>query len=383
MKQSQIRFNLPATHVPDDQLPTMINTCQRSCLLLTLCLLPTAALPARHPSPSAPHRAESFIGRIEVHAFIAAMHDRHQFDKASLSAAFAATRPLPGVIRAIQPPRDPGVRSWQSYRSRFVEERRITRGLEFWQTHAAQLAQASQQSGVPEEIIVAIIGVESIYGAHTGNYRTFEALATLAFNYPPIDPARDPARIQLFRNELEALLLLARETGRDPLSYHGSYAGALGLPQFLPSSVRSYAHDGDGDARIDLETSAADAITSVANFLQHHGWVKDGPIVTAAHISDERYQPLIDEGISPRRTPREMSEFGISTAADAPQQPAALIDLVTPRQATEYRLGYRNFYVLTRYNRSSFYAMAVHDLAQALRVARASQPTVTPHDAPH
>ncbi|MBI3523444.1 MAG: lytic murein transglycosylase B [Betaproteobacteria bacterium] len=312
--------------------------------------------------------AGSFAMRPEVQTFITEMREKHGFDDAALELAFASIKPIPAVIRAILPPSDPGIRSWQAYRARFVEARRIRLGLKFWQEHHAALAAAHQNTGVPEEIIVAIIGVETIYGRTTGKFTTLAALATLAFDYPASDlsGAPTPNRSTLFRRELEELLLLARETRRDPLSFKGSYAGALGLPQFLPGSVRRYAVDGDGDGRINLANSPADAISSVANFLKEHGWQRDQPVAVPASVEGEKFSTLLEEGIEPRRNPSELLVYGV-TSSDAPELPAALIDLITPQQPTEYRLGYRNFYVLTRYNRSSFYAAAVLDLARELR----------------
>lgn len=313
--------------------------------------------------------AGSFAGRAEVQAFIAEMHDKHGFDEAELKHAFSHTKPIRAVIKAIQPPRDPAVRSWQAYRTNHIDAQRIALGLRFWQDHRSELAEVSEQSGVPEEIIVSIIGIETIYGRYTGNFGTFAALATLAFNYPISDPVKSPARAAFFRNELEELLLLAHEMERNPLSFRGSYAGALGLPQFLPSSIRRYAADGDNDGRINLADSPTDAIASVGNFLKQHGWEKGNPVTVDAVVEGGKFGTLIEEGILPRRRPGELASYGVISVA-APDLPAALIDLVTPQQATKYRLGFRNFYVLTRYNRSSFYAMAVYELAQTLKAAR-------------
>jgi membrane-bound lytic murein transglycosylase B len=316
----------------------------------------------------AANRATNFATRDEVRSFIADMNARHGFDRAELSILFARTKPVPAVIKLIMPPKDPGVRSWRAYRSRFVEPKRIAAGRRFMQTHAATLAQAEQQFGVPAEIIAAVIGVETIYGKHMGRFGTFAALATLAFDYPP--------RAALFRTELEELLLLARDERRSVLDYSGSYAGALGLPQFLPSSIRRYALDFDGDGQIDLTRSPADAIGSVGHFLAEHGWVRDAAIAITITARGDGVDKLIDEGILPRRTPAEMQMLGLmivkvdageTVPVPIPEQPAALIDLVTPDAATEFRLGYRNFYVITRYNRSSFYAASVMDLAAALR----------------
>lgn len=332
-------------------------------LLTVLLLLATAAANAE----------ESFHERADVRAFIAEMVERHGFESTALEAHFRKVKPSPPVLKAIQPP-DPAARSWQSYRARFVDAKRVERGLEFWRRHEIALVRAQALYDVPAEIVVAIIGIETIYGQHTGQFEVFNALANLAFDYP--------ARATLFRRELEQLLLLAREQGRDPWTYRGSYAGAIGYPQFLPSSIRSHAIDFDRDGRIDLAASSEDAIGSVARFLQRHGWAVDAPIALPAKVSHGNTPSLLAEGIRPARLPAEMAGFGVE-ADGAPAEPAALIDLATPDGPTEYRLGYNNFYVLTRYNRSSFYAAAVQDLAEALRQARpAAAPAPVEPDMP-
>jgi membrane-bound lytic murein transglycosylase B len=211
---------------------------------------------------------------------------------------------------------------------------------------------------VPEEIIVAIIGVETEYGGNTGGFRVLEALATLAFNYP--------RRAEFFRTELEQFLLLTRENGLEPLSVKGSFAGAIGIPQFMPGSQRRYAVDFDGDQRVDLSGSVDDAIGSVARFLEQHGWQAGQPIATRARTSGEPQRSLIEAGIRPSLKVADLTEQGILTSAD-PEHSVALIDLVSPGRETEYWLGYENFYVITRYNRSSFYAMSVFQLAEEIR----------------
>jgi membrane-bound lytic murein transglycosylase B len=319
-----------------------------------------------------PTLAETFGGREDVHQFVTEMVERHGFERQGLEVLFARTLPIPSVIRYIMPPKDPSIRSWLAYRGRFVEPQRIAAGRRFMLEYGASLAQAEAHWGVPKEIIAAIIGVETIYGRHQGKFGVFAALATLAFDYPP--------RAELFRRELGELLLLARDEGRDVLSYRGSYAGAIGLPQFLPSSRRKYAIDFDGSGRIDLATSAIDAIGSVANFLAQHGWQRDQPIAERVIPSGDGLRSALSAGLAPSHTPGQwklqhvdLKKVGAGgTAPDEfPALPAALIDLVTPDSATEYRLGYQNFYVITRYNRSSFYAASVMDLAAAL--AGASQ----------
>jgi membrane-bound lytic murein transglycosylase B len=314
---------------------------------------------------SGPVTADGFSRREEVRAFVEEMHERHGFDRLRLLQLFARARPQPQAIRAILSQQDPSRRSWRAYRARFVDAPRIAQGLRFWQIHAGELEAARQRYGVPEEIVVAIIGIETHYGRNRGKFPTLATLATLAFDHPP--------RADFFRRELEALLLLARDARADPLAYTGSYAGAMGMPQFLPSSIRNWAVDFDGDGRIDLDASAADVIGSIAHFLAAHGWQTGTPIAVPVIATGDGIDKLVEDGILPRLTPSEMAAYGIVAPADAPQLPCALIALDTPHEETEFWLGYRNFYVITRYNRSSFYAMAVFALATQLRQQRQAQ----------
>ncbi|MCM8564769.1 lytic murein transglycosylase B [Thauera linaloolentis] len=306
----------------------------------------------------------SFAERDEARAFADELAARHGFDRDAISAALANARHDATVIRLITPPARKGARSWQNYRARFLDRVRIDGGTAFWQEHDAALERASQQFGVPAEIIVAIIGVETIYGRHTGNFETLSTLATLAFDYPP--------RAELFRRELEALFLLAREQGRSPADYSGSFAGAIGYPQFLPSSVRAYAVDFDGNGHIDFDSDPIDAIGSVANYLHAHGWQAGAPVAEPARVAaGTDAAPLVAAGIEPALEPEALRDAGVTTLrGDAAAERATLVDLETPGAVTEYWLGYRNFYVITRYNRSSFYAMSVFELAEALRQRR-------------
>ena len=314
-------------------------------------------------------KAPAFSESPEVREFIRDMHDRHGFDVAHLTRQFAAIRANQSVLRAIRPAAVPELqRSWQRYRERFLNEQRLTQGLRFWQDNRSELIRAEAIYGVPQEIIVAIIGVETEYGRNTGKFGVLEALATLSFSYPP--------RAPFFRNELEQFLLMARENGISPLDYKGSYAGAIGIPQFMPSSQRNFAVDFDGDDRIDLRRSPTDAIGSVARFLHLHGWQTSAPIAVQAHVSGDP-APLIAAGIKPVLPLREFGEHGVVALGEAEAmagQPAALIDLVSPEMPTEYWVGFDNFYVITRYNRSSFYAMSVFMLAESLREAHTTAP---------
>lgn len=309
-----------------------------------------------------PHGSVPFGAETAVAAFIADMNTRHGFDRAELQQLFAAIHPNEQVLRAIAPAAAPEQqRSWQRYRARFLNARRIDGGLRFWHENAESLRRAEADYGVPPEIVTAIIGVETEYGSNTGRFGLFEALATLAFHYPP--------RAGFFRDELEALLLLARDAGAEPLALRGSYAGASGIGQFMPSSIRRFAVDYDGDRRIDLAHSPADAIGSVARYLALHGWQAAAPVAVPAEVGGDP-SPLLAAGIKPSLTLAELARQGVLTAGSGnAQRPAALIDLVTPDAATEYWAAFDNFWVITRYNRSSFYAMAVFQLAEALRAA--------------
>jgi len=318
----------------------------------TLLLAASACL--TYAAPAAP----GFANDPAVIEFARDLEQRHGFDADDLLRQFAMVRPNDKVLQLIRPPVSPIQRSWERYRPRFLNERRIEGGVRFWQENRLALAKASALFGVPPEIIVAIIGVETEYGGNTGNFRVLEALATLAFHYP--------RRADFFRTELEQFLLLARENGMDPVNMRGSFAGAIGIPQFMPGSQRRYAVDFDGDQKIDLSGSVDDAIGSVARFLEQHGWQAGQPIAVPARTRGDPERNLVEAGIQPTLLVADLAQQGITADADA-QATVTLVDLVSPGRPTEYWLGYNNFYVITRYNRSSFYAMSVFQLAAAIR----------------
>ncbi|MCL2161543.1 MAG: lytic murein transglycosylase B [Betaproteobacteria bacterium] len=306
-----------------------------------------------------------FTEREDVSAFVEEISARNGLDAAPIYAALSRASYLPRVIDLITPPSKRGVRSWHRYRSRFLGHAHIEGGLKTWAQYENELRRAEKQYGVPPEIILGILGVETIYGRNMGTFETLSTLATLAFDYPP--------RAELFRGELESLFLLARDQNRDPASYVGSFAGAIGWPQFLPSSIRRYAVDFNGDGRIDFDNDAVDAIGSIANYLREHGWVAGAPVAIRVRLLPGTDPvPLIETGIEPSLSPAQLLGAGIRPLTDSLPDAgeATLVDLETPGVDTEYWLGYRNFYVITRYNRSSFYAMAVFQLADALRASR-------------
>jgi membrane-bound lytic murein transglycosylase B len=306
--------------------------------------------------------AKPYAGRKDVREFITQMVDKHGFAGKELRALFGRAQFQPSIITAITPPSAPRAKSWTAYRALFLTPERIEAGVDFSMEQREPLARAAALYGVPEEIIVAIIGVETVYGRNTGSYRVIDALATLAFDYPP--------RAEFFRAELENFLLYAREAGIDTLAVKGSYAGAIGIPQFMPGSYRRYAVDLDGDGRQDLSGSFADAIGSVANFLKAHGWQTGEPVAHAAEVQGEDYRKLIDAGIKPGVLCAELAGYGVRFAGAAGADAlCALIELATPEAPSEFLAALTNFYVLTRYNRSSMYAAAVLELAQAVKSA--------------
>jgi membrane-bound lytic murein transglycosylase B len=300
----------------------------------------------------------------DVEQFINDMRARHAYSSEDLRRMFAASRPNEQVLQAIAPPKDPEARSWQRYRTRFVNPARIEKGVEFWKRHRDTLARAEAQYGVPAPIVVAIIGVETEYGRNTGKFEVFEALATLAFTKLP--------RAPYFRSELEEFLVLSRENRLDPRRVTGSYAGAIGIPQFMPGSQRRFAVDFDNDGQIDLARSYPDAIGSVARFLQAHGWVSGNPVVERLPENFEARDDWLRAGIKPALEKTHLEAAGFDLVNGPKHFPVALVDLESPGQKTEYWWGHGNFYAITRYNRSSSYAMSVVQLADEIARRNAS-----------
>lgn len=275
---------------------------------------------------------------------------------------------IPSVVNAVRPPKTPTVKNWDVYRSRFVEPIRIRKGLKFWSENEATLQEAERKFGVPQEVIVAIIGVETIYGEHIGNFRVLDALATLGFDYPQGQKDRS----EFFRTELAAFIDLCENTHLDALIVKGSYAGAIGLGQFMPSSWQQFAVDGDVDGIVDLFNSRKDAIFSVANFLKVHGW-KPGasglvPVEFREHVD---LPTLLAPDILPTFLPETMSQMGLKLGKPVlTDEKLALVELVRGEKPSTYVVGGQNFYTVTRYNRSSFYATSVLQLAEELRSRR-------------
>ncbi len=305
--------------------------------------------------------ASSFSERIEVRQFVTDMASRHGFDADSLAALFARITLRPGVAKTMtgqvtKPP------SWTRYRANFVNPWRVAHGVRFWNDNAEALARARQAYGVPEEVIVAIIGVETRYGSYPLPYPVLDTLATLAFDYP--------RRAEFFRGELEQYLLLMREEGMDPLAVKGSFAGAMGIPQFMPSSYRAYAVDFDGDGQRDLWNNPTDAIGSVANYLKAYGWDGGQPVATRAWLQPDAAGDLLSGGLKPEYSVDQLVAKGISPAEPLKGSAMAALHTVDVADGREYWLGLNNFYVITRYNRNLFYALAVYQLGSEIRAAR-------------
>ena len=317
----------------------------------------------------APARALD-VKRADVKAFIEEVSARNHLKKSWVTQVLRAAEVRPAVIEAMNRPAE-RVRAWFEYRAIFITERRIRDGRDFVAAHRVELAAASRDTGVPGEIIAAIVGVETSFGRIMGSYRVVDALATLGFEYP--------ARGAFFRGELEQFLLLAREAKFDALSVTGSYGGAMGAPQFIPSSYRAFAIDGDGDGRVDLWRSWPDIIASVAHYFSAHGWQTGEPVVADATLWDPDIEGLpagrldLTDRVDTLRARGVL--FDTTLAADAPAVFLALRDTSAPT----YRVGFHNFWVITRYNHSSMYALAVAELAQALASAAAiAVPATTP-----
>ena len=304
--------------------------------------------------------------------FEAEMVGKHGFEPAALKTLMAQVNYIDSAVQLVKPAPPGKPKNWQAYRDRFIEPVRIDAGVTFWNDNAQALARAEATYGVPAEIIVAIIGVETVYGRNTGRFRVMDVLTTLAFAYP--DTPNREARMRFFRDELENTLLLSRKSNMDPLSLVGSFAGAVGLPQFMPGSILAYGVDFDADGRIDLRNSAVDAIGSVANFLVQHGWKADqtGPLAYPAEVSPNRvWESLIGRELAARYSADELATAGaVANIALPAGKLFGLIDLQNGAEATEYWLATDNFFAITQYNRSYFYAMSVVDLGRALRLAR-------------
>ncbi|HEY4957203.1 MAG TPA: lytic murein transglycosylase B [Caldimonas sp.] len=356
----------------------MPSSLRRSIILGSTALaLPFAAAAATQRAKAAPRKTSvelddnapdivTYGSRDDVARFADAIAERRGLDADWVRRALAQARFIPSVTRSIMPPVAGTAKNWAAYRARFVEPVRIRAGVAFWRANERWLAQAEQIYGVPPEVVVGVIGVESIFGRQMGNFRVIDALATLAFDFP--SGRKD--RSDFFKDELENWFVLCKSEGIDPLAWRGSYAGALGMTQFMPSSFNRYAVDFDGDGHVDLHGSAADAIGSVANYLAEFGWKRGlaSRFEVRPPVDTSERAALLAPDIVPTFTAAEMVGHGAGLADDALASDSllALVELQNGAAAPTYVAGTSNFYAITRYNWSSYYAMAVLALGEAI-----------------
>ena len=298
----------------------------------------------------------NYAQRKDVQKFIDKMVKQHDFDRAVLNQWVAKANRLDGVLEAIAKPAEKTL-TWKQYRPIFLKQKRIKLGKEFMQKNAALLERAEKETGVSKSIITAIIGVETYYGRHKGKTAVFDSLMTLGFDYPP--------RSKFFRSELEHFLLLAREVDIDISSIKGSYAGAMGMPQFISSSYRAYAVDFDGDGKRNLWDNTADVIGSVANYFKKHGWRRGGDVVQRARVK-QKPEDATRNKLKPHTSIGDFRHQGVFTDKAFADDVMATLVTLEGVDGTEYWFGLENFYVITRYNHSALYAMAVYQLSQEL-----------------
>lgn len=301
--------------------------------------------------------AGSFSNEALVNEFITEMVHKHKFDAAELESLFNKTQRRQSILDAISRPAEG--KPWHEYRPIFLTRSRLKGGIKFWQQNKEPLQKAAEVYGVPEEIIVSIIGVETRYGKHAGRYPVMDALATLAFAYPP--------RSTFFRKELQEYLLMTREEGLDPMKQKGSYAGAMGMPQFIASSFRRYAIDFNGDGQRDLWNNRTDVIGSVANYFKKHHWKKGQPIAHRVRVHGERYKNIISKGLKPTLSLKELMDNGVSLPQGLPKDIKGTLLELKGKKGLEYWVTWHNFYVISRYNHSALYSMAVFQLSQRIR----------------
>jgi membrane-bound lytic murein transglycosylase B len=299
------------------------------------------------------------IERENVDAFIDSMVSEHDYDRETLEGILADAETKQKILEAIARPAERTL-EWHEYRDIFITQKRIDAGVAFWDEHADELQRISEETGVSQEILVGIIGVETYFGRITGSYRVVDALATLAFDYPP--------RSKFFSSELEHFLLLVREEDMQAEEATGSYAGAMGSPQFMPSSYRAYAVDSSDDGKRDIWDNWSDVIGSVANYFVAHRWQTNEPVVAAANLGDAWQGDPPDNILKATETVSSLSVQGVMFATELPGDAKSQLITLTGADGVEYWVGFHNFFVITRYNRSVMYALAVHQLGQEIAI---------------
>ncbi|WP_240946181.1 lytic murein transglycosylase B [Pseudomaricurvus alkylphenolicus] len=309
---------------------------------------------------SVQYPAQGYSQHAKAQRLMDEMVEQHQFKREELEAWFAQAERKQNILDAISRPAEKTL-TWGQYRNIFLKDSRIQKGVEFWRQNREALEAAENKYGVPPAVVVAIIGVETRYGQHKGKHRVLDALSTLAFDYP--------RRSKFFTKELKQFLLLAREQQRDPLSLNGSYAGAMGYGQFMPSSYRAYATDFDGDGFVDIWNNPVDAIGSVANYFARHGWRRGESVVHRVNPAEDYEASVLNRSLKPSETIASLGQKGFRTEQILPPQASATAMRLRGEQGDEYWVGLKNFYVITRYNHSRLYAMAVYQLSQKIEQA--------------
>jgi membrane-bound lytic murein transglycosylase B len=365
---------VPAQRVLKLRFPRTLVFC--SLTAFAFAALPAQALGAEKSSKksrsSAPLAGPLYEDRADAMALADSISAARGLDAQWARQAIGKARFTASVVKAISPPPVGTPKNWAVYRSRFIDPIRVKAGVKFWQAHHDTLQRAEAETGVPAAIVVGIIGVESIFGQQIGTYRVMDALVTLALDFPSVHP-KAAARAAFFRQELEEFLVLTARTQTDPLALRGSYAGALGMPQFMPSSWAKYAIDFDGDGRVDLFNSPADVIGSVANYFKAFQWQRGMPThyPVSFNLSQLDRDALMAPDILPTFTPAEFAAKGALTDSAGMRHTGrlALIELQNGAAPPQYVAGTENFYAITRYNWSSYYAMAVIELGRDISAA--------------
>lgn len=309
----------------------------------------------------------------EATAFIDKMVEKHQFKREEIVGWLKVAKHQTSIVKAMSRPAEK-VKPWYEYRKHFISERRIKGGVKFWQENKQTLERAQRELGVEPAIIVSIIGVETNYGSNTGSYKVVDALTTLAFDYYTYTNKR-ASRKRFFTAELENLFLLAREQNQNPVELKGSYAGAMGLGQFMPSSYRNYAVDFDDDQFANIWTNPTDAIGSVANYFSRHGWREGEAVAMRANISSDPAEDSLNKLHRPKATLAELNSLGYKVIEKFPADTRALPMRFEAKYGNEYWLGLHNFYVISRYNPRTKYAMAVYQLSELIRERNLAQST--------
>ena len=350
-KHLKVYFNIDL--IGNTNLIDRIHVNGKHLLIVCISLLSFSLPTISHAEDLGPRKFDDLK---PINQFIKEMVQKHTFKQTELEELFQKVKLHPSILKAISRPAEG--KPWYDYRPIFVTKSRIKGGLKFWEQHKIALEQANNVYGVPKEIIASIIGVETRYGRHTGRYPIIDSLSTLAFAYPP--------RSKFFKSELEHYLLMTREERLDPLALKGSYAGAMGLPQFISSSFRHYAVDFDKSGQRNLWESPTDAIGSVANYFKKHHWRTGEPIASKVTVHGERFRLLLSKGIKPDKTIQELLDNGVVLPNGLPEQLKGKLIAFETKTGFEYWVVWHNFYVISRYNHSALYSMAVFQLSEQI-----------------